>query len=195
MKRPPTIRSVTTPQPVALKADDLLGAKYRDMDVELWDGTLWVHEPHGGYSGPVSVRLGALLLAQVEPSQLGWIGDCGAGFWLRSAPDRVLVPDVSFTSRARLLAWPREGFSRVVPDLVAEVRSPSDAWASVVAKGGVWLAHGVSVVWLVDPLERTVTTLRPAQAPEVAGAAGSFSGAPALPDLRISVADLFRGLP
>ena len=184
----------TTP-PGTHTADELLGAKYRDLDVELWDGTLWVHEPHGGYSSPLTVKLGALLLAHVELRNLGWVGESGGGFWLRKGPDRVLVPDVSFTSRERLAEWPRQGFAEAVPDLVAEIRSPSDRWAAVVAKGGVWLAHGVRVVWLVDPSERTVTTLRSTRDPVLAGPDGTFSGDPVLPDLTIPVAALFQGLP
>jgi Uma2 family endonuclease len=142
----------------------------------------------------VSVALSRLLLQHVLERKLGWVADSSSGFWLRKGPDRVLVPDVSFTSRDRLAAWPQTGFTEAVPDLVAEVRSPSDSWTGVLTKGGIWLGHGVRVVWLVDPVERTVTTLRSTHDPVIAGPDGSFSGDPALPDLRIAVADLFQGL-
>ena len=182
------------PHPPLRCAGDLFRAPYQDLDCELWDGTVWVHEPHGGNSGPVSALLIAQLVAHVLPRRLGWVGDAMTGFLLRRRPDRVLVPDVSFTSRARLAVWPRVGLTEAVPDLVAEVRSPGDTWAAVVARGGIWIAHGVRVVWLVDPGERTVTALRSAAEPDFAGPRGTISGAPALPDLQIRVADLFQDL-
>jgi Uma2 family endonuclease len=183
------------PAPRVFTADELSLPPYRDLNCELWDGTLMVHDWHGGYSGPVSGRIVAKLLEHADKSGLGWVGDSSTGFWLRRKPDRVLVPDASFTSRSRLAAWPVNGPTEVVPNLVAEVRSPNDSWTALAAKGGIWLAHGVDVVWLVDPGERTATMLCQTGDPVIVGADGALSGAPALPDLTIPVADLFRGLP
>lgn len=191
----PTIRSMPAPGPTRLTAADLYSERLRDLNCELWDGTLMVHDHHGGYSGVVSAALVHRLREHVLARNLGWVGDSGTGYWLRRGPDRVLVPDASFTSRKRLPAWPAKGFTEAVPDLVAEVRSPDDSWTSVVAKGGIWLAHGVEVVWLIDPVERTATVLRDTGDPVVVGAAGTLSAAPALPDLTIAVAELFQGLP
>ena len=38
---------------------------------------------------------------------------------------------------------------------------------TVVEKGGIWIAHGVTVVWCVDPFERRIAVLRPGVAPEL----------------------------
>jgi Uma2 family endonuclease len=182
------------PAPRVFTADDLSLPPYRDLNCALWDGTLLVHDGHGGCSGPVAARIVAKLLEHVDDRGLGWVGDSGTGFRLRRNPDRVLVPDASFTSRSRLAAWPAKGPREVVPNLVAEVRSPNDSWTAFVAKGGKWLAHGVEVVWLVDPGERTATTLRETGDPVIVSVENALSGAPALPNLTIPLADLLQGL-
>ncbi len=110
---------------------------------------------------------------------------------MKRDPDRLLAPDVSYISRERLPKWPEHGFVEAVPELVAEVRSPSDSWAHVIERGGVWIAHGVQVVWLVDPLKRRVLTLRPMEDPVEARSGASFSAAPVLRGLEIDVDDLF----
>jgi len=161
---------------------------------ELWDGVAVIHDPAGGGSGPLGVALGARLFAAIQGRARGWVGDADTGYLLRRDPDRLLAPDVSYVSRERLAAWPRKGFVEAVPDLVAEIRSPSDSWAHVVERGGIWIAHGVSVVWLVDPLARRVLTLRPLEEPEEVGPEGTFTATPVLPDLSIPVADLLAVL-
>jgi Uma2 family endonuclease len=59
-------------------------------------------------------------------------------------PDTVRGPDVSFYSCARLPRgpMPETGHLDVVPDLVAEVLSPSDRWSRVFAKITEYLTAG-----------------------------------------------------
>lgn len=161
---------------------------------ELWDGKIVVREPAGGLSGPVGATLTSLLLAHVRGKGLGWVCDSCIGYIVARGPDRVLSPDVSFIARGRLHAWPDEGFVAAVPNLVAEIRSPKDTWTQVAYKGGVWISHGVDVVWLIDPRKHRVTTLLPGRGPVEAVVGGTFSGAPALPDLTLRVDDLFQDL-
>ena len=132
-----------------------------------------------------------LRLAVASAGARGRVGDSSTGFLLRRNPDRLLAPDVSFVSVERLPVLPDSGFPEVVPELVAEVRSPNDSWAYLVERGGIWIAHGVRVVWLVDPKRRCVITLRPAEDPVEAGPGEAFSAEPVLPDLAIEVDRLF----
>jgi Uma2 family endonuclease len=158
---------------------------------ELWDGIALVGEPAGGPSGPLGTELGHRLRAALGSSRAGGVGDASTGFLVRRGPGRLLAPHVSFTSRERLGAWPREGFVPCAQDLAAEIRSSTDSWACVLERGGIWIAHGVQVVWLVDPEPRRVLTLRPAEAPAESGPGASFTAAPVLPDLVIDVAEFF----
>ena len=54
-----------------------------------------------------------------------------------------------------------------------------------------FLQRGVTVVWVVDPENRTATVLLPSQLPQVLEENDEITGAPAFPDLRFRVAELF----
>jgi Uma2 family endonuclease len=54
-----------------------------------------------------------------------------------------------------------------------------------------FLRRGIAVVWVVDPDNRTATVLLPDQLPQVFEENDEITGAPAFPDLRARVADLF----
>jgi Uma2 family endonuclease len=48
----------------------------------------------------------------------------------------------------------------VVPELVFEVRSPTDRWSKVLAKVAEYLQAGVSVVCVLDEVSETVQVFR-----------------------------------
>jgi Uma2 family endonuclease len=175
-------------------ASDLLEAGSRLEHYELWDGRLLVREPAGGWSGPVGVALSARLHAHVRAGRLGWVTDANTGFLLRREPDRVLSPDVAFVSRRRLSTFPRRGFVPVAPDLVVEIRSPTDAWVGVVEKCGIWIAEGVEVAWAVDPDRRRACVFRPAVEVAELAEGERLSAAPVLPGFSVTLADLLSDL-
>ena len=70
--------------------------------------------------------------------------------------DSVRGGDVVFYSYTRLPRGPiPEGYLEVVPELVFEVRSPSDRWAKITAKVGEYLDAGVLVACVLDPAKAT----------------------------------------
>ena len=73
----------------------------------------------------------------------------------------------------------------------ALVRSPSQPWEKTVVRGGVWLSHGVAVVWLVDPENRRAVELRQDGRAVLRGPRDVLDGAPVLPGLAVPLADLF----
>jgi Uma2 family endonuclease len=54
-----------------------------------------------------------------------------------------------------------------------------------------FLQRGVAVVWVIDPENRTATVLLPDQLPQVLEENDEITGAPAFPDPRCRVVDLF----
>ncbi len=52
------------------------------------------------------------------------------------------------------------GYAALAPDLLAEILSPDDAPAEVLAKVADWLAAGTRLVWLVDPQRLEVRVYR-----------------------------------
>lgn len=76
-------------------------------------------------------------------------------------PDTIRGPDVAYWSYARLpLEATPKVFSDVAPDLIAEVISPSNSRREIARKIREYLAAGTTVVWVVDPDDRSVTVYR-----------------------------------
>jgi Uma2 family endonuclease len=70
----------------------------------------------------------------------------------------------------------REGFGPICPEFIIEVRSKSDRLPPLQAKMGEWIANGVAVAWLIDPLEKAVTIYRPGEQPELLAQPTSVQG-------------------
>lgn len=195
----PSAMTALTPAPMTAQEFEVEACRLDS--VELWDGRMLLREPAGWPATGTNARLVALVGQHLMAAGKGLFFESSAGFLLRRNPDRVLAPDLAVIVDETQVALPTHGFPELTPDLVAEVRTPGDSWEYVLSRGGLWLAHGVKVVWLIDPLARRAVELRPERAPvllaeEVAPAAegAALDGAPVLPDLRVPLALLFRGL-
>ena len=102
----------------------------------------------------VCAKLIMILGTYVEANHLGEVW-ADSGFKLESNPDTVIGPDLSFTAKHRLTSLPT-GYVPGPPDLAVEVRSPGDRRGKVERKSTMWLDFGISSLWLVNPLKRTV---------------------------------------
>jgi Uma2 family endonuclease len=91
---------------------------------------------------------------------LEFVSRNGLGFVLCSpvdvyfSDDEVYEPDIVFIPRTRIQSLPEK--ITVVPDLVVEVLSPSNAYHDLVHKKNVYEAHGVKEYWIVDPMEKAI---------------------------------------
>ncbi|RKG72790.1 Uma2 family endonuclease [Corallococcus exercitus] len=72
----------------------------------------------------------------------------------------VLIPDIAGWRRERLPGTPREAASRLAPDWVCEVLSPSTRKLDREAKLPVYAREGVRHVWFLDPVPRTLEVFR-----------------------------------
>lgn len=107
--------------------------------------------------------------------------------------DWVFLPDISVVAAGRPAAAgdPVEG----VPDLAIEVLSPDDRPGRLQRKIGHYLDSGVTLLWVVDPEEETVTVW------STGGPTLSFSGddtvtaKPVLRDFSLEVRALFDRVP
>ena len=151
-------------------------------------------EPSGGPADHVAGKILFALGRHLGSRQLGWISMSQQGFLVAMNPDRVLSPDVSFTSLERLPSIPKRGFIPCAPDFAVEVRSPDDAWIGVVEKCGIWIGHRSRVVWAVDPTSRRFLVLRPGAAPLEVGPGGQVDAAPVLPEFVFPVDEAFADL-
>src|SRR5581483_3813003 len=80
-----------------------------------------------------------------------------SGVLTKRGPDTVRGADVAFYSYGRVPPGPLpRTYLAVVPELVFEVRSPTDRWRAIVTKVGEYLTAGVAVVCVLDEATEAV---------------------------------------
>ena len=87
------------------------------------------------------------------------------GWWILVEPelhlrDDVVVPDLAGWRRERLPAIPNAPFMMLAPDWACEILSPSTERLDRLRKVRMYAREGVSHVWLVNPILRTLEILR-----------------------------------
>ena len=173
----------------AYTADDLLHLPKDGRKYELVKGDLRV-SPAGLRYEKIGMKLGQRLLNFVEQHQLGEVYGSSAGFKLSSGD--VRSPDVSFVAMDRLPEGQTpEGFADFLPDLAVEIVSPTDRVTEIAEKIGEYLAHGVRMVWLVDPHTETVTVYRSLMDTMTFYVTDELHGDPVLPGFSCRVQELF----
>lgn len=104
----------------------------------------------------------------VRQHDLGRVMSNDSGVVTERSPDTVRGADVAYYSYQRIPRGPLpEGYFPVAPELVFEVRSPSDRWTDILAKVVEYLNAGVLVVGVHDAQTRTLTLYRPNEVQQV----------------------------
>ena len=106
--------------------------------------------------GEICMSLSLLLGVHIRENQLGRLYPANTDFKLG---ERLVKPDVAFVSSERLPENRRQG-SPVPPDLAVEVVSPTDIQYNVTEKALTYLNAGVRLVWVIEPVSKTVTVYR-----------------------------------
>lgn len=173
---------------MSLTVKDLenLQSKYEDYRMELVDGKIIVMSPSGYESDEVAFRVGAKLWNWVEPRQIGRIAGSSAGFSLAN----TRAPDVSFIRAERLPRSPRS-YATIPPDLIVEVKSPTDEVEDLRDKIDEFLAQGTIVGILVNPDNRTVEIRRLRQDPIVLQDSDVLAVPDLLPGWEVPVSELW----
>jgi Uma2 family endonuclease len=144
--------------------------------------------------GVVSYRAVRAIADFVEANRLGWIAINDTFVRTEDGPDTVRGADVLFVSYARLPDGVMPEDLSVPPELVLEVRSPSDRWNAVFIKVGEYLRAGVTVVLVIDPVSRTVSAYRDDGGQQTFREADELTVPDVLPGFTLPVARLFDGI-
>ena len=129
-------------------------------------GYLMIREPTG-YPGTVyELRLAGALLNWTD--ERGGMAFGSTSLFILPDGSRF-GPDAAWIREERMheLALPEnDPFPRIVPDFVAEIKSPSNADSELRTKIDLFLEHGARLAWFIDADTRTVIKFRLGQEPE-----------------------------
>ena len=147
----------------ALSETDSRRATYQDVldappykVAEVVDGTLYIFDrpayPHVLVGSGLGIFIGG-------PFHYGHGGP--GGWWILDEPqihldEDIVVPDIAGWRRERMPVFPDTAYTTLAPDWVCEVLSPSTRKFDLGSKSAVYARAGVSHMWLVDPIARSL---------------------------------------
>jgi Uma2 family endonuclease len=189
----PPERIVMDPPPgTATEQDVLRIVEAGDRLVELVDGTL-VEKPVGHEESQIAANLVFFLISWVRPRKLGAV--TGEAATHRMKRGRVRLPDVAFTSAARMAALPkpRPKIPAIAPDLAVEVLSESNTAAEIKQKLVEYFESGTRLAWIIDPATRSVAVYHAASPgpARVLVETDTLEGESVLPGFSVAVSELF----
>jgi Uma2 family endonuclease len=168
-------------------------ANHGGSHVELVNGMLQELPMASQKHGRICLLIGRLIDEHAEKNDLGRVTTNDSFVQTKSNPDTTRGADVSFYSYARL---PRgkvpEGLLPVPPDLIVEVRSPSEGWTTLFAKVVEYLQAGVRVVIVLDEPTGTASVYRPDELQQIFHNGDALVVPDVLPGFSVLVQRLFE---
>ena len=112
---------------------------------------------------------------------------------------RVQAPEDDYNSRQPDLAVfvdttrpvVRRGPVLQMPDVVIEVKSPNDTYASMRERAAYYLAHGTRLVWLLYPAKGLVEVYSQSADSDILTGADTLQGEEVLPGFTLQVREIF----
>jgi Uma2 family endonuclease len=143
-------------EPRLLTEEDLWAALREGRNVTLIKGKLFDMTPAGKKHGKIALAISTEINQVVRKNNLGSCYAAETGFIIAENPTTVLAPDFAFIQKVRDRDQ-EKGFSKIVPDFVVEVTSPSDSISDMYEKVLMWIEAGVGLVWIVDIKTHSIT--------------------------------------
>lgn len=155
--------TVTPPPKQTLMTGEEFFTKHEHDHVELVKGIVRELPMTTARHGKISNFFAHYLTAYVLQHDIGHVMGSDSNIRFMVRPDTVYGPDVCYFSYDTMAidAVPDTGLCNVIPNLVCEVRSPSDLWTEVFAKVYDYLTAGVEVVIVLDWPTQTASVYRP----------------------------------
>jgi Uma2 family endonuclease len=184
----------TTPPaaPAALMTAEEFANHYANAHADLVKGVVKEYALAWPNQGAICHTVGRLIADHVEASRLGHARPNGSFLRTATNPDSVRGADVSFVSHERL---PRaiviNGMLTAVPDLVVELRTPSERPLDMLEKVIDYLTVGVRVAVILDPPTRTAYTYRDDVGPRIFRESEELVLPDVLPGFSVVVSSLF----
>ncbi len=179
-----SIQEIPAPDTMTLEEfleNDLEGYEYVKGELVPMPSTSMEH-------GEISSNVILHLSLHVFEHQLGRLYTAGTTFHLG---DRVVKPDVAFVLTERLPENRRKG-SPIPPYLAIEVVSPTDKHYDVTKKALAYLRSGTRLVWVIEPVAKTVMVYRSETNLTVLNHGDTLTGEDVVPGFACPVAQLFE---
>jgi Uma2 family endonuclease len=186
----PTAPIPTTP---LMTAEEFLAHHVHERGVELVRGRLVRLPMPGGQHGKTCMKAGWLLLNFVMEKNLGHVLSNDTFTRTHDEPASFRGADICFLSYKRL---PKEQDIPAgpipSPDIVVEVRSPTDRMNALLAKAYEYLDAGVAVVLLLLPETESAMVIRSDRPPESLEADAELTLPDVLPGFSIPLRAFFE---
>jgi Uma2 family endonuclease len=163
----------------------------RDWHFELERGRIVEMSLPGERHGVVCGNAAGILWTFPRNRKRGRVCTNDTGMIVEREPDTVRGADGTLYDDVRRYEDLNPKYSDQAPTLVVEVMSPDDKPGRTIRRVYRFLAMGVSLVWVIDPEERTLDVFRRGQAPIELTGDQEGKGEDVLPNLRCKVADFF----
>jgi len=185
--------TATAPTPVLLTAEEYARRLDPGYPEELVDGRIVPMPQPNRRHGQICNKAGRILGNFAEEHDLGHVLNNDAGVITKRNPDTVRGPDVAFYSYDRLPRGPLPAsYGPEVPELVVEVRSPTDRWPAVLVKVAEYLNAGVLAVVVLDDESRTALLSSADRMPRILGPESDLTVPEFLPGFAVAVQRFFE---
>ncbi len=141
----------------------------------------WAHEE-------IVARIIYELSAHVRVTGAGTVLGSNTLYCLPGGNQRA--PDVSFVATGRLQQAAGDAFPQLAPDLAVAILSPGQSARAVGDAVGEYLAAGVRLVWVIDPVKRCAAAYRSLTDVRHVELDGHLDGEDVLPGLRCALEDV-----
>lgn len=187
------ISTVVRPEKL-VTAEKFLSQFGSDSGVELVNGKIVRSSMPRAEHGYVMLEAGVIFREWIKQKKLGWtmVGDT----FIRTSqnPDSYRGADIAFLSFKK---WPRkngipQGALEIPPELVIEIKSPTDRWGNIQIKIGEYLNAGVRVVIVLDPETESASVHRQDELHQLIHNGDSLTISDVLPGFEVPVKRFFE---
>jgi Uma2 family endonuclease len=177
--------------PTAMTVDEFFKLHGHESNVDLVRGQVVRYPMPGIRHGVVCVNAGSILREFVRSHKLGRV--MGNDTHIRITDDTARGADVCYASYAKLPPGTSpEGMLEIPPELVIEVRSPSDLWTDALGKMLDYIRIGVPVVIILDPKTESASVFRPGERQDIFEKDQTLTIPDVLPGFEVPVTRFFE---
>ena len=184
--------AATTPA-APLTAAEFLKLPDNGHLMELVKGVVIEMPPPIPRHGEICMNSGYLVRRFLDDHPTGRVVSNDSAIITERSPDTVRGADIAYYSYQSVPQGEMPiGYIDVAPDMVIEVRSPSDRWSGIIKKVSEYLEAGITLVCVLDIQTKTAVVHLADQPPRTVAAEGELDLSEVLPGFRMPLRRFFE---